>query len=87
MYQIIRKDGSLTGEYSSKKSPALVAQAIMRVLYQKTGVTNKEIRFKNIVNGKEYTYKGRVIVLETPRNIKIGDKIFKKKYEIIVERI
>lgn len=87
MFQIIMKDGNLTGEYSSKKSPALVAKAIMRVLFQKTGIKNKEIRFKDIKTGKEYTYKARIIILENQKNIKIGNKEFKKKYEIIVERI
>lgn len=87
MYQIIMKDGGLTGEYSEKKSPSLVAKAIMRVLFQKTGIKNKEIRFKNTRNGNEYTYKARILELERPRNISIGSKVFKKKYEIFVERI
>ena len=87
MYQIIMKDGGLTGEYSEKKSPSLVAKAIMRVLYQKTGIKNKEIRFKNLKNGKEYTYKARIIELERPTNINIGNKKFLKKYSIFVERI
>ncbi len=87
MYQIIMKNGELTGEYSEKKSPSLVAKAIMRVLYQKTGIRNKEIRFKNIKTGQEYSYKARIIVLENPNNIKIGDKTFKEKYKIFVERI
>lgn len=87
MYQIILKDGELTGEYSSKKSPSLVAKAIMRVIYQKTGARTKDIRFKNLENGKEYSYKGRIIELERPTNIIINGKKFLKKYQIFVERI
>jgi len=87
MFQIILKDGELAGEYSSKKSPSLVAKAIMRVIYQKTKIKNKEIRFKDLTNGKEYTYKARILELEKPKKIIIKDKTFLKKYEIFVDRI
>lgn len=81
------KDGNLTGEYSSKKSPSLVAKAIMRVLFLKTGARNKEIRFKNLDNEKEYSYKARIIELENPKVIDINGRKFERKYKIFVERI
>lgn len=84
---MILKDGELTGSYSDKKSPALVAKAMMRVLFQKTGVKQKDIKFKNMETGQNYTYKGRIIELEIPVNIVINKKKFKKLYEIFVERI
>ena len=86
MYQIILKDGSMTGEYSDKKSPAEVARAIMKTLHIKTGVKTKEIRFKNIKTGREYTYNAHIVILERPITIHIKGKKFLEKYKIFVKR-
>lgn len=87
VYRIILKDGELTGKYSDKKSPGLVARAIMKVIFQKTGATSKEIKFKNDRNGKLYTYRAKIIKLERPRTVVIKGKKFLQKYDIFAERI
>lgn len=87
VYKLILKDGELVGNYSDKKSPALVAKAMMRVIYQKTGKLASDIRFINVKTKQEYTYKGKLIPIENPKIINIKGKKFNKLYNILVERI
>lgn len=87
VYKLILNDGELVGSYSDKKSPALVAKAMMRVIFQKTGRTASDIRFINSKTKQEYTYKGKLIELINPKTINIKGKKFNKLYNISVERI
>lgn len=86
-YKIILEDGETLGKYSSKKSPAQVAKSAMRVIYQKTGVQEKDINFFNEDTKREYTYRCKLIILDEPEIIKIKDKTFEKNYLIFVKRI
>jgi hypothetical protein len=87
VYKLILKDGEHVGSYSDKKSPALVAKAMMRVIHQKTGKLASDIRFINNKTKQEYTYKGRLIELDEPRIININGKKFEQMYNIHVERV
>ena len=87
VYKLILKDGEQTGKYSDKKSPGLVAKAMMKVIFQKTGHKQKEIKFINDRTGKQYTYKAKIIKLERPRTVIINKKKFLQRYDIFTERI
>jgi hypothetical protein len=86
-FKILLEDGESLGNYSYKKSPAQVAKSAMKVIYQKTGDTEKDINFFNTHTKKEYTYRCKLVKLGKPEIINIGNKKFYKKYQIFVKRI
>ena len=87
MYKLILEDGELIGNYSYKKIPQAVAKSIMRVLYLKTGVTQKDIKFKNMIQDITYTYRCHIEILKKPIIKKFGDRIVEQKYKIYAKQI
>jgi hypothetical protein len=86
-YRILLEDGESIGNYSDSKSPAQVAKSAMKIIYQKTGKTEKDINFYNTRTKKEYTYRSKIKKLEKPKEILIKGKKFYIKFDVIVKRI
>jgi len=84
-YKIRNSKGDLVD--GSGSTPANIARKAMRKIFKDTGKKEHTFTIVNTETGHEYKYKAVVRKLKEPKISNINGNIFKKEYDIELQKI